>query len=66
MYSFECPTCRSTFRAPTRKDAPFHPFCSYRCKMVDLGKWLTGEYGVSEPLKPEELEKLRDPEEPRD
>jgi endogenous inhibitor of DNA gyrase (YacG/DUF329 family) len=26
--------------------------------MVDLGKWLSGEYVASEPLKPEDLEKL--------
>ena len=40
---------------------PLGPFCSNRCKMVDLGKWLNEEYRVSEPLKPhhfEEFEKL--------
>lgn len=24
------------------------PFCSKRCARVDLGKWLTGEYAISE------------------
>jgi len=32
---------------------PLGPFCSNRCKMVDLGKWLGEEYRISEPLKPE-------------
>ena len=32
---------------------PVGPFCSKRCKLVDLGKWLGEEYRVSEPLRPE-------------
>ena len=31
------------------------PFCSSRCKMVDLGKWLGEEYKISEPLRPDHL-----------
>lgn len=31
----------------------FGPFCSERCKMIDLGKWFREEYRVSEPLRPE-------------
>ena len=34
---------------------PLGPFCSARCKMVDLGKWLGEEYRVSEPLRPDHL-----------
>jgi hypothetical protein len=34
----------------TREEAPFRPFCSYRCKMIDLGRWLDGTYAISEPL----------------
>ena len=33
--------------------APMGPFCSVRCKMVDLGKWLGEEYKISEPLRPD-------------
>jgi hypothetical protein len=32
---------------------PVGPFCSSRCQMIDLGKWLNEEYHVSEPLQPE-------------
>ena len=35
-----CPICDK----PTVK--AFKPFCSERCKQVDLGKWLTGSYAV--------------------
>jgi endogenous inhibitor of DNA gyrase (YacG/DUF329 family) len=27
-------------------DDRFRPFCSQRCKMADLGRWLTGEYHI--------------------
>ena len=34
---------------------PLFPFCSPRCRMVDLGRWLNGEYVIpGEPLKPPE------------
>jgi uncharacterized protein len=37
---------------------PLGPFCSNRCKTIDLGKWLGEEYQVSEPLRPEHFEEL--------
>jgi endogenous inhibitor of DNA gyrase (YacG/DUF329 family) len=32
------------------------PFCSQRCKLVDLHNWLTESYRISTPLKPGEAE----------
>ena len=32
---------------------PMGPFCSKRCKMIDLGHWLDEDYRVSEPLRPD-------------
>jgi hypothetical protein len=43
----KCPTCGKPVE---RKDNPFRPFCSERCKMVDLGRWVNEEYRV--PGKP--------------
>jgi endogenous inhibitor of DNA gyrase (YacG/DUF329 family) len=58
-----CATCGK----PTQYFAePFGPFCSNRCQMVDLGKWLGEEYRVSEPLRPDhfaEFEELNGGEE---
>ena len=34
---------------------PLGPFCSQRCKTIDLGKWLGEDYRVSEPLRPDHL-----------
>ena len=39
-----CPTCKKPV-APREINAAF-PFCSDRCKTVDLGKWLNEEYRV--------------------
>ena len=49
----KCPTCRKT---GDWLSGGYWPFCSHRCKLIDLGKWLGGEHAISEPLKPEHLE----------
>lgn len=53
----KCPTCR---KAGAWFDGKYGPFCSQRCKLVDLGKWFAEEHAVSEPLRPEHLEKYAD------
>ncbi|HXB58560.1 MAG TPA: DNA gyrase inhibitor YacG [Candidatus Acidoferrales bacterium] len=50
-----CPTCRKKGDWFAGK---YGPFCSERCKLIDLGKWLGGEHAISEPLPaglPDEL-----------
>lgn len=32
-----------------------YPFCSPRCKLADLGKWLREQYAIDRDLTPEEL-----------
>ena len=50
----DCPICRSVLpEAP--EDFEFRPFCSQRCKLVDLGNWLGEKYRISRPLRPEDL-----------
>ena len=39
-----CPICNTAARP--RQDNPSFPFCSARCKTIDLGKWLNEEYRV--------------------
>jgi len=58
MPTYECPTCKKTLNVIRREDAPFRPFCSERCKMVDLGRWLDGTYSISEPISPVDTNKL--------
>ncbi len=37
-----CPICQE----PVAPDAAAFPFCSTRCRMVDLGRWMKGDYRV--------------------
>ena len=50
-----CPSCGMPV-SPTGDD---FPFCSDRCRKIDLGKWAMGVYKISSPvLDPEVLEDL--------
>ncbi len=42
-----CPICRKPV-APRGENRAF-PFCSERCRLLDLGKWLGEEYRVPGP-----------------
>ncbi len=44
-----CPECRARFKVAD--DAKHLPFCSDRCKLIDLGRWLNGEFAIIEDLK---------------
>ena len=37
------------------------PFCSVRCREIDLGNWAMEKYVIPEPLKPEDYDLLEDP-----
>lgn len=53
MPTLECPICQRVVRYQDRAEVPYRPFCSQRCKYIDLGRWLNEEYCISEEL-PEE------------
>ena len=44
--SRKCPICRKP------RNAEFKPFCSARCRDLDLGKWLDEGYAVPGPQVP--------------
>jgi len=44
--SYHCPTCDKFLTVARKEDAVYRPFCSERCKMVDLGRWLDGTYAI--------------------
>lgn len=50
-----CPACR---KQGDWFAGPYSPFCSQRCKLIDLGKWFGGEHTISEPLRAEHLHAL--------
>jgi endogenous inhibitor of DNA gyrase (YacG/DUF329 family) len=41
--SVKCPYCATIF---SYYDSEFRPFCSERCKMIDLGHWFKETYAV--------------------
>lgn len=47
----KCPTCH---KEVTFENNPARPFCSERCKMIDLGKWAMGEYRIPTSERPPE------------
>jgi len=51
---FTCPICKRSVALP-KEDAGlprFFPFCSERCKLIDLGAWFDADYRI--PGKPDE------------
>jgi endogenous inhibitor of DNA gyrase (YacG/DUF329 family) len=44
----KCPICKKSIPAPAAGAdlQPCFPFCSDRCKLIDLGRWLDGKYQV--------------------
>lgn len=56
-----CPTCKGV---TTWEENPFRPFCSERCKLIDIGRWADEEYRI--PGKAHGEGKKNDEEEPED
>jgi len=50
--SLRCPICRKIVLASD----PEFPFCSERCRLIDLGKWASGGYVISAPLNDPEID----------
>lgn len=40
----ECPTCGAPVEWSAKSE--FRPFCSHRCKLIDLGAWATEEHAI--------------------
>jgi uncharacterized protein len=43
--TYVCPTCKGPVTKGAGRDKLF-PFCSERCHLVDLGRWLGEEYRI--------------------
>lgn len=47
----KCPVCDASVNLDT---TPTVPFCSDRCRLIDLGRWLDEAYSVPDVKKPDE------------
>ena len=53
-----CPTCgKSVEWTP---ESPWRPFCSERCRLIDLGEWFDGQKAI--PGEPADVPPTEDPE----
>jgi endogenous inhibitor of DNA gyrase (YacG/DUF329 family) len=43
-----CPICGKEVQL----EDPFMPFCSDRCRIIDLGNWASEKYRISAPAEP--------------
>jgi len=53
-----CPICRKAVQS----DGEFIPFCSDRCRIIDLGNWASEKYTISTPADPQTLEEIPEQE----
>jgi endogenous inhibitor of DNA gyrase (YacG/DUF329 family) len=51
-----CPICKKEVAF----DDPNVPFCSDRCRIIDLGNWATENYVISSPIQPDDLHELEE------
>jgi len=52
----KCPICKKEVAC----DGEFMPFCSERCKLIDLGNWASEKYVISTPISPQDSEDQND------
>jgi endogenous inhibitor of DNA gyrase (YacG/DUF329 family) len=52
--AMRCPICRK----PVSEDDPDFPFCSERCRLLDLGNWASERYVISTPLQSGDLDEF--------
>ena len=52
-----CPICNKIVKVSSiekSEEAKFFPFCSRRCKLIDLGAWLDADYKIMSSPESEE------------
>lgn len=59
-----CPQCGSPATLETSN--AFRPFCSERCKMLDFGAWINGQYTIPAVENDLDGEEIELPDDPRD
>lgn len=63
-FSRQCPHCDQEVAWPETKT---YPFCSERCRLIDLGVWASGDYRVpGEPASEEDLRSFAPTDDERD
>ncbi len=55
-----CPVCDKPLPPQVTRECGFFPFCSSRCKSIDLFRWTDGKYAIVEDLaqRPDLLQEI--------
>ncbi len=64
MIRVRCPICDQLMEGQSTREWPDFPFCSARCRLIDLGRWLGGQYRLTpdeDSQAPVESEKPENP-----
>ena len=56
--TLKCPICKKEVAF----DDPEMPFCSERCRMIDLGNWASEKYVISSPIQHDLEDELNEDE----
>ena len=51
-----CPTCGKSEEIAEMREWPYFPFCSHKCRLIDLGRWIDGTYVDKVPVEEPEPE----------
>jgi endogenous inhibitor of DNA gyrase (YacG/DUF329 family) len=49
MIRGRCPICHRPFEIASLGELPSFPFCTERCRLIDLGRWIDGSYAIPQP-----------------
>ncbi len=56
MPKINCRNCGKGLSYKSIGDLPFFPFCSERCRLIDLGKWVEEGHRIEEPFAPDKAD----------
>jgi endogenous inhibitor of DNA gyrase (YacG/DUF329 family) len=59
-HAVKCPTCGREIKWSA--ESPFRPFCSERCRLIDLGAWLSEQHAIPDAAQPGTGSELPDDE----
>lgn len=63
MPAFQCVICGKSVSYEPPLPA-LYPFCSRRCRLIDLGRWFNEQYTIDRDATQDELADRRPPDEP--
>jgi uncharacterized protein len=47
MIRVRCPICDRVMQGQSQTEWPQYPFCSQKCRLIDLGRWLGEQYRIA-------------------